>query len=197
MREEEAMSEEAVIVHGSPTLAGIKTGSLFRYPYETEEQMCKALRRWNVRFRKKGLRVIPLLYREHKALLYLYRPARLCLDLQNETASRILDERGYCTNSPERCIIRLMNRLQESEAFPHEIGLFLGYPAEDVQGFLEHRDRGVKCVGCWKVYGDEALAKRTFEQYRKCSEIYRRQWRNGTPIDRLTVAQSIRQKVLP
>lgn len=183
------MSEEAVILHGSPTLAGIKTGSLFRYPYASADQMRDALRRWNRSFAKKGLRVIPLTYRDHKALLYLYRPARLSEDLKNDTANRILSERGYCTGSPERCICRLMRRLQEYEEFPHEIGLFLGYPAEDVCGFLEHRECDLKCVGCWKVYGDEIAAQKKFEQYRKCSEIYRRRWKSGTPIDRLTVSQ--------
>jgi len=178
-----------LILHGSPTLAGIKTGSLFRYPYETAEQMRSALRRWNLRFAKKGLRVIPLSYRDQKALLYLYRPARLSKDLQNDTAARIPAERGYRTDSPERCVCCLMRRLNESEAFPHEIGLFLGYPAEDVCGFMEHRECDLKCVGCWKVYGDEIAAQKTFERYRKCSEIYRRRWNSGTPIERLTVSQ--------
>ncbi len=65
-----------MILHGSPTLAGIKTGSLFRYPYESVSQKCDALRRWNRSFTKKGLRVIPLSYRDNKALLYRYRPNR-------------------------------------------------------------------------------------------------------------------------
>ena len=34
-REEKRISEEAVILHGAPTLAGIKTGSLFRCEYES------------------------------------------------------------------------------------------------------------------------------------------------------------------
>lgn len=179
-----------MILHGSPTLAGIKTGSLFRYPYASAAEMRDSLRRWNRSFSKKGLRVIPLSYRDNKALLYLYRPARLSRDLKDVTACRILNERGYCTDSPERCICCLMQRLKDCEEFPHEIGLFLGYPAEDVCGFMEHRDCGLKCVGYWKVYGDEITAQKTFERYRKCSEVYRRQWKNGTPIERLTVAQS-------
>ena len=187
------MSEEAVILHGSPTLAGIKTGSLFRYPYETAEQMCTALRVWNRTLAKKGLRVIPLSYRNRNALLYLYRPAMLSRDLKDDTAKRILSERGYCTDSPERCICCLMCRLRDSREFPHEIGLFLGYPAEDVCGFLEHRECDLKCVGCWKVYGDEVSARKTFERYRKCSRIYRRRWGQGIPIERLTVAQSTRK----
>lgn len=45
-----------------------------------------------------------------------------------------------------------MRRLQRFEAFPHEIGLFLSYPPEDVRGFIEHKGHESKCEGCWKVY---------------------------------------------
>ena len=70
------MSEEAVILHGAPTLAGIKTGSLFRCEYESVDEMRASLREWNRRFSGKGLRVIPLSFENNKALLYLHRPKR-------------------------------------------------------------------------------------------------------------------------
>ena len=62
------MSEEAVILHGAPTLAGIKTGSLFRCEYEDVEAMRDSLREWNRRFSGKGLRVVPLPFENNKAL---------------------------------------------------------------------------------------------------------------------------------
>ena len=34
---------------------------------------------------------------------------------------------------------RLIKRLNEDAEFPHEIGLFPGYPPEDVRGFIENR----------------------------------------------------------
>ena len=38
--------------------------------------------------------------------------------------------------------------------FPHEIGIFLGYPLADVAGFIRNKGRNCKCIGTWKVYGD-------------------------------------------
>ena len=35
----------------------------------------------------------------------------------------------------------------ESGEFPHEVGLFLGYPPEDVKGFIDHRANNFKCAG--------------------------------------------------
>lgn len=72
--------------------------------------------------------------------------------------------------------------------FPHEIGLFLGYPPEDVCGFIENRAGGYKCVGEWKVYGDADKAKEIFAKYRKCTEVYCAQFAQGKSIERLTVA---------
>ena len=46
----------------------------------------------------------------------------------------------------------------ESGEFPHEVGLFLSYPPEDVKGFIDHRANDFKCAGLWKVYGDEEKA---------------------------------------
>ncbi|MBQ2201619.1 MAG: DUF3793 family protein [Clostridia bacterium] len=183
------MSEEAVILHGAPTLAGIKTGSLFRCEYESIEAMRASLREWNRRFSGRGLRVVPLTFENNKALLYLYRPQRLSRDLSDGAASRILSDCGYCEGSPERCLSCLAKRIRSNGDFPHEIGLFLGYPPEDVTGFIEHRECDLKCVGCWKVYGDAAKAQKTFRLFRRCSELYRQRFQNGTPIERLTVAE--------
>ena len=105
-----------------------------------------------------------------------------------ETACHILRERGYITETPERCIVRLIKRMAEYEVFPHEIGLFLGYPPEDVCGFIENKACNCKCCGCWKVYSDAETAQKTFAKYKKCTEVYCSQYANGKSIERLTVA---------
>lgn len=51
----------------------------------------------------------------------------------------------------ERCVAELIRRVRHEEDFPHEIGLFLGYPSEDVSGFIKHGAKNSKCVGTWKV----------------------------------------------
>ena len=137
---------------------------------------------------KKGLRILPLRFRENRALVYVYRPSKLTQDLQRETAYRILQGYGYEACTPEQCIIKLIKRLEENEDFPHEIGLFLGYPPEDVQGFIENRASGCKCVGCWKVYGDADAAQKLFAKYKKCTDVYCTMFANGRSIERLTVA---------
>ena len=181
------MSEESIIRHCSPTLAGMKTGNLFRSSYISRREMREDMRHWNAILSKKGLRIVPLRFQKGSALIYIYRPLRLARDLLDGRACQLLQQRGYCTDTPSRCVACLIDRLREAEEFPHEIGLFLGYPPEDVSGFMEHRDEGCKCVGFWKVYGDADAARRTFAKFKKCTDVYYRQWQSGRPLERLTV----------
>ena len=182
------MPDEIIVKHCSPTLAGLKTGNLFTVAYASREEMTKGIRNVNRRLTPKGLRVLPLRYRDGKALVYLYRPARLDADLSDAEASRLLRELGYTYATTEQCIISLIHRLQSTEEFPHEIGLFLGYPPEDVRGFIENKAAGYKCVGCWKVYGDAAEVQKAFCRQKKCTAVYCEQWANGKSIEQLTVA---------
>lgn len=182
------MSEDQLIRHCAPTLAGLKTGSIFLCPYECDADLRLSLRRINRRLGGKGLRALPLRASGQKALIYVYRPKRLSRDLADSTAAALLRQHGYDTASCGKCLVRLVQRLREQEDFPHEIGLFLGYPAEDVCGFIENNACGCKCVGCWKVYGDEDAAKKKFAQYKKCTRVYREQWAKGRDLERLTVA---------
>ena len=81
-----------------------------------------------------------------------------------------------------------MERLRGGGGFPDEIGLFLGYPPEDVQGFMENKAARHKLAGCWKVYGDVDAAQQTFARYKKCTRVYLDQWRRGATLERLTVS---------
>ena len=166
----------------------MKTGNLFNCPYSDKKELLDNLRFLNHRLVPKGVRIIPLRLSEEKVLLYIYRPGKLKKDFAVKETSELLEEYGYTVDEPGRCIVQLSRRLNESEEFPHEVGLFLGYPIEDVKGFIENGAEGYKCVGYWKVYGNEHDAKKQFEQYRRCTKAYCSQWKNGKSIEQLTVA---------
>ena len=182
------MSDEIIIRHSSPTLAGLKTGNLFNCPYSNKNELFHSLRSLNRKLVPKGVRVIPLRVSADRALLYIYRPRKLENDFAVKEAAQLLENYGYSVDNLGKCIVQLRQRLCEAEEFPHEIGLFLGYPPEDVRGFIENRAGSYKCIGCWKVYGDEKKARKQFEQYRKCTNVYCSLWAEGKSIEQLTVA---------
>lgn len=182
------MSDELLVRHCSPTLAGMKTGSVFSCAYTSKTEILTQIRRLNQRLGHKGLRVIPLRFTDKNVLVYVYRPSHLRHDLNHDQAVALLKQHGYTDLRAEFCLTKLIDRFRESGEFPHELGLFLGYPPEDVHGFIENKAGGHKCVGCWKVYGDVDAAQKTFAKYKKCTSVYCSQWEKGKSIERLAVA---------
>lgn len=182
------MSDDYIIRNCAPTLAGLKTGNMFTCPIESREQLLEDVRSMNRRLVPKGLRVLPLRISDKNALIYLYRPRKLSADLADSSAAEILERCGYQGSNCQKCVGDLAKKLRCQQEFPHEIGLFLGYPPEDVLGFMEQGPDCCKCTGCWKVYGDAAAAQKKFSQFKKCTRIYREQWERGKAIERLTVA---------
>ena len=172
------MSEENLVRQCAPTLAGIKTGTIFPAPFTSVAELTAEIRKLNLILVPKGLR----------PLLYLYRPAELRVDLKDQLAEALLADAGYSGKSSEQCVAYLAKRFRSGGEFPHEVGLFLSYPPQDVRGFIENHAVNYKCAGLWKVYGDEALARRLFEKFRKCTDIYCALWRAGSGIDQLAVA---------
>ena len=181
------MSEELLVRHGAPTLAGMKTGSLFSCACGDAAALRKELRRLNRMLAPRGLCLLLLRQTEGRALLYLYRPARLRRDLADGGAQALLRQSGYGCESCGRCIAQLIRRLQAGGEFPHEVGLFLSYPPEDVRGFMDNGSRHYKCAGMWKVYGDEERAKTLFRKYWKCTDIYWKLWQAGATLEQLAV----------
>lgn len=182
------MSEYLLINHCSPTLAGVKTGNLFTCSYTNKDELFSQIRQLNKIFVPKGLRLLPLRFHNNKVLIYLYRPNQLKGDLDNKMAAELLKQCGYSVENSNSCVVQLIDKLQNSEDFPHEIGLFLGYPPEDVNGFMTDSRTGCQYIGTWKVYGDVDKAKKTFAIYDKCTELYNMRWAMGHSLEQLAVS---------
>ena len=96
---------------------------------------------------------------------------------------------GYgADQSCQELLRQLSRRLCLEREFPHEIGVFLGYPLEDVVGFIRNRGRNYTCCGYWKAYGDPEAAQKRFDQYRRCTAACCEQFRKGTAITQLIAA---------
>ena len=181
------MSEEDIVRFCAPTLAGLKPGSLFAALFTDRRELADEIRQLNRRLASRGLHVLPLSFKNNRALLYFYRPCLVCESLKDELAAALLKQRGYPGTSLSRCLKTLKQRLDKYTDFPHEIGLFLGYPPEDVQGFIEQHALNSKCTGYWKVYGNREKAEQAFSRYEKCTACYLKNWYRGVSLEQLTV----------
>lgn len=180
--------EKYLIMHCSPTLASLKSASLFCLPVSDGRELECQLNTWNRILAEKGLCLTVLRRGEDHALLYLFRRSHLEADLHKPGVAEFLTRCGYISGDVDSALARLQKRLAEHSSFPHEIGLFLGYPLGDVIGFIQNEGKNCKCTGCWKVYGDQCEAEKLFARFQKCREVYARLWRQGRTVRQLTVA---------
>ena len=177
------MSEELIVRHCSPTLAGLKTANMFSCEYASPEKLRQDVISFNRRFACKGIQAVALKKADNKALMYVYRPSKLKKDLESASACKILSEYGYDRTSPGRCIVRLSERLKTCGSFPHEIGLFLGYPMTDVLGFIEGKEH--LSVGYWKVYSHVKNCQHTFDKYHKCTHELCKRFNQGESVEQI------------
>lgn len=171
-----------LVQHSAPTLLGIKCASLISLGTEhfalDEHIAC-----FNARAARKGLRSRILCHCGKRALLFVYQEDMLQKRLAEPWARCLLSALGYQPqHGIEECLRTLANRIAAADEFPHEIGVFLGYPQEDIVGFIANKGENCKLCGCWKVYGCAESAKRTFSNYDKCRKFLSNRLEQGLDL---------------
>ena len=132
-------------------------------PVDRTEDLTEQLEQLRQQLLPRGVELRLLQLGPDRALVYVYRIRRLVRDLADPEIRQFLQGCGYRDFSAEGALAHLARRIAENGGeFPHEIGLFLGYPLGDVQGFITHRGQNCKCTGCWKVYCNEQEAQKQF-----------------------------------
>lgn len=181
------MLEKCLVEQCAPTLASLKAGSLFSYTFSEAASFEAQVLFWRSALRSKGLELTVLKAEGGRALIYLYRVSALQQVLQKAETAAFLRACGYHDLLPDAAIGVLRSKLAKENGFPHEIGVFLGYPLEDVLGFIRHCGQNCKRTGCWKVYGNAEAAECQFRKFQKCTCVYKRLWASGRSVLRMTV----------
>jgi hypothetical protein len=150
-----------------PILAGIKFGELVSF-WEGSRKEC-----WSFCESLCGEASIHAreLHRTNRTFLVLfYDPAALDQVLAITRMRRLLRAYGYPPDGgKEEALARLRARFARygnarcsKQAFPHEVGVFLGYPPKDVEAFIAKGGKECLCCRYWKVYHDEPAAREVF-----------------------------------
>lgn len=148
----------------APTLAGIKPSSLLafgRYPRdlyslweEVKEAVSSAL---NIRF-------FELKKTDGHILVLFYKRDMLGRVLADDANREFLHGLGYPAGLKPEQALRLLHA-RFAGMFPHEIGLLLGIPREDVIAFIDNGGTGCLFCGYWKVYHNPRRANSLFQAY--------------------------------
>ena len=107
---------------------------------------------------------VELLVERDSSLVLFYHPEAMKRALRDPANRAILARCGYPADADARALLtELQRRFQPGSGLPHEVGVFLGYPAKDVAGFMANLPRTPVEHGRWAVYGDatESVARMT------------------------------------
>lgn len=126
-----------------------------------------------------GLAVRQLADRGNSVLLLLYRPEALAALLSLRSVSVILGKAGYPQTLDQEAVLGELEKRVAGEGFPHEIGVFLGYPLKDVVGFMGWAPLSFTCQGPWKIFGDPRASLDLARTHRQCRSSMSRQLASG------------------
>lgn len=174
-----------VAIQCAPVLKGIKISNLISVEVGTWRRVRRYLQ---------GCRVIcVLLYADaQKEVLYLYRYEMLERHLRKKKVREFLLRYGYEAFDVASVLARLRRRYQRyagaGKEFPHELGVLLEYPVEDVEGFIANRGKNSLMAKYWKVYHNREHAENVFRLYDEAKEMALREIIDGYPLVKVAVS---------
>ncbi|MBK5276611.1 MAG: DUF3793 family protein [Desulfuromonadales bacterium] len=161
----------------SEVLAGVKPANLISLVNRTRSCGRNLYQLWQSHHDElstslTGISFKVLQTRERALLLFCYNPDHLETHLAHAGIRVMLKKAGYdSTLSSEALLTELCRRIGNSDTFPHEIGLFIGYPAKDVAAFMGIVNLPFACQGPWKIYGNPGESLRLAERFRHCRNL--------------------------
>lgn len=168
-----------IVLQCAHFLKGLKVSCVI----SVEEELCGGLKEI---FRGMDISYRKLCIMDGKCLVLFYRHEELKEYLSRPEISRLLVEYGYAGSTLEEGLKRLGARVEtfaaQGRGFPHEIGIFLGYPIEDVRGFIENEGQRCLMIGYWKVYANLSKARMMFNEYDRAKDCAVNEFLTGKSI---------------
>ncbi|AEM21412.1 hypothetical protein Bint_0783 [Brachyspira intermedia PWS/A] len=174
--------DELIINHCAPALSGIKIANIFTYQYGSKKEVYKKAASYNKILNSRNINVSIIKDYDNKVIVYVYNKKRLEEYILNDDVFDFLELYGYEAKDVYKCIELLKYRMQNNKDFPHEIGIFLGYPLMDIYGFINNYGKNSLHTGYWKVYHNKNEAIKTFNRYNECRSFYINTFLNGKGI---------------
>ena len=160
--------QSQLVLQCAPLIVGLKISNLF----VTEPGSIRSLKRI---LDGSDISFYVLTSTPEKVTCFLFRKNSMQKYLRGKENRPFLNHLGYQKDSTlTEMMLKFRGRYaayQRGEAgFPHEMGVFLGYPIEDVKGFIENGGQNCLYSGYWKVYKDVEKKKDLFDLYETAKE---------------------------
>lgn len=168
-----------VASHCAPVLKGIKVSNTMSSERGTWNRLVKSLK-------GSGVLCILLSNQGKREVLLLYRYEELRGHLEREPVKRFLKSRGYEDTGVAAVILQIRGQydryVRSGQGFPHELGVVLEYPVEDVEGFIRNKGKNCLLEKYWKVYHNQEQAAEVFARYDRARKQAMEQVIAGYPL---------------
>lgn len=169
-------------IHCSPVLTGLKISNLFIVSNEYVRMVYEI-------FKRSPISISIIWKSEEKTTFLLYNKNRVEEYLRNKEVKEVMLSFGYSNPKLYSVLVELRSRYtkykEEGAEFPHELGILLGYPPEDVVGFIENKGKNFLYTGYWKVYGNVQETRNIFYMFNQARENVVRMLTSGVSIQNI------------
>lgn len=159
--------EHTLAFHCGPAILGIKASNLINLPLADYPNILDEIKHLNEIFNPYYYFMI-LSKKNGKILILVFQLDAIKKAVLNNDSFSFLVSNGYPSKKNIFTLLKyLKKRIKQSDSFPHEIGVFLGYDLNDTIAFLNN-DKKCLYTGYWKVYSDLEKKLQTFLMFTKC-----------------------------
>lgn len=159
--------ETQLALQCAPLITGLKVSNLLIISKGNEEVVKRILNRTGISYYR-------LIQTRTKTTFLLFRRNELEEFLADENVRNVLMKAGYKSLQIDKILrtfsLRYEAYMQGDKCFPHEMGLLLGYPVEDVVGFVENNGKNFLYSGYWKVYENQKAKVKLFDKFKVAEE---------------------------
>ena len=169
----------------APVLAGVKPSNMLVLENKHIRDVVRVLEGTGLSWR--------CLYAgEEKNIWLLYRKEAMEEIVSGKEQMLFLKEWGYEEDTLERMLMKFSQRFRQYRKdknlpFPHEMGVFLGYPMADVKGFIKYEGKNYLYCGYWKVYENVEERKELFRTYEEIRKVFVEEARKGKNLWQITM----------
>lgn len=150
----------------APTLTGLKPANLILHETYASLNAKHELYTLKDALATQQIKMLHLWHCPERTLTLVYHEARLWHAINQPETKAFLKSEGYPVEMGLSAVLEVLNtRVVKGQAFPHEVGIFLGYPLADVLGFIKHQGQNCKFCGYWKVYDNEEATRNLFDRF--------------------------------
>lgn len=184
MSKNELRFEKLLARYCAPVLKHQKAGNMFHIASDEIYNLNDVIRSYNSIFNRKGIYFKLLLSECKRITVFVYDYKLLSSILKKKDVICFLSNYGYAGKTIDDYFFHLEKRLHLC-AYPHEIGIFLGYPLKDIEGFIDKKH--CKLCGYYRVYHNVEKAKKTFALYDYCLKELEKQMQFGYSLKQIII----------